>query len=53
MKRIFVIGILSCAASMLVGQSKSLSLTKGKYGDGPDSIAPVGIIKNLRDDQLL
>lgn len=28
-------------------------LTKGKYGDGPDSIAPVGIIKNLTDDQLM
>ena len=26
---------------------------KGKYGDGPDSIAPVGIIKGLTDDQLL
>lgn len=29
------------------------SLYKGKYGDGPDSIAPVGIIKGLTDDQLL
>jgi len=29
------------------------SLTRGKYGDGPDSIAPVGIIKGLTDDQLL
>lgn len=33
--------------------SYSQSLTKGRYGDGPDSIAPVGIIKNLTDDQLL
>jgi len=30
-----------------------LSLTKGKYGDGPDSIAPVGVMKNLSDEQLL
>src|SRR5258705_8092761 len=34
-------------------QIKSTSLTKGKYADGPDSIAPVGIIKGLTDDQLL
>lgn len=33
--------------------ARSQSLTKGKYGDGPDSIAPIGIIKNLTDDQLL
>lgn len=26
---------------------------KGRYGDGPDSIAPVGILKGLTDDQLL
>ena len=26
---------------------------KGKYGDGPDDIPPVGIIKNLTDEQLL
>jgi hypothetical protein len=29
------------------------SLTTGKYGDGPDSIAPVGIIKNISDSSLL
>ena len=37
----------------LQAQAKPLSLIKGKYGDGPDSIAPAGIIKNLTDDQLL
>ncbi|MFN2458965.1 MAG: hypothetical protein ABR502_12260 [Chitinophagaceae bacterium] len=26
---------------------------KSKYGDGPDNIAPVGIIKGLKDEQLL
>ncbi|MBB1285063.1 beta-glucosidase [Flavisolibacter sp. BT320] len=26
---------------------------KGKYGDGPDSIPPVGVIKGLPDEQLL
>ena len=26
---------------------------KGKYGNGPDSIAPVGIIKGLSDEQLM
>jgi hypothetical protein len=35
------------------GQSNLVSLTTGQYGDGPDSIPPVGIIKNLTDDQLL
>ena len=29
------------------------SVKKGKYGDGPDSIAPVGIVKGLSDEQLL
>ncbi len=33
--------------------AQNKSLTTGKYGDGTDSIAPVGIIKNLTDDQLL
>lgn len=31
----------------------SQALTKGKFGDGPDSIAPVGIVKGLSDEQLL
>lgn len=30
-----------------------VSLTKGRFNDGPDSIAPVGIIKGLNDEQLL
>lgn len=29
------------------------AVKKGKYGDGPDSIAPVGVIKGLTDDQLM
>ena len=36
---------------LLILKSHSQPLTKGKYGDGPDSIAPVGIIKNLTDEQ--
>ena len=34
-------------------QSTLTSLSTGRFGDGPDSIAPVGIIKNLTDEQLL
>jgi hypothetical protein len=39
--------------SFLFAQQKSISIRQGKFGDGPDSIAPVGIIPNLTDDQLL
>lgn len=52
-KKILIGIVIFFSANMLFAQSKSLSLTKGKYGDGPDSIAPVGIIKNLTNDQLL
>ncbi len=45
--------ILLIIVMQLTAQQKSVVLTKGKYGDGPDSIAPIGIIKNLTDDQLL
>src|SRR5215467_14189986 len=34
-------------------KKNAISLTTGKYGDGPDSIAPVGIIKNISDSSLL
>ena len=34
-------------------QLASQPLTKGKYGDGPDSIAPVGVTKGLSDEQLM
>jgi hypothetical protein len=34
-------------------KKNAISLTAGKYGDGPDSIAPVGIIKNISDSSLL
>jgi hypothetical protein len=29
------------------------SLANGVYGDGPDSIAPVGVVRGLTDEQLL
>lgn len=50
-----MIKFLSILFSLLAIASLSYAqaLTKGKYGDGPDSIAPVGIIKNLTNDQLL
>jgi hypothetical protein len=48
-KKLFILFSFLLVTSSLLAQS----LTKGKYGDGPDSIAPVGIIKNLTDDQLL
>src|SRR5574337_827249 len=38
---------------IIASSAHAQPLTKGKYGDGPDSIVPVGIIKNLTDDQLL
>lgn len=44
-----LLGILFIAQSVAIAQP----LTKGKYGNGPDSIAPVGIIKGLSDDQLM
>ena len=37
----------------VAAQKNNSSLTKGKYSDGPDSIAPVGIIKGLSDTALL
>lgn len=40
-------------ASSVAQNNKLLSLSKGKYGDGPDSIAPVGITKGLKDEQLM
>ncbi|MGZ3951361.1 MAG: glucoamylase family protein [Flavisolibacter sp.] len=48
-KRSYIFICLLLSVSSLCAQTS----TKGKYGDGPDSIAPVGIIKNLTDDQLL
>ncbi len=46
-----LLGAVILVPIVTVAQIKSLG--KGKYGDGPDSIAPVGIIKGLSDDQLL
>ena len=52
-KRLITIcSVLLIAASCFSQGKSSLSLTKGKYGDGPDSIAASGIIKNLSDEQL-
>jgi len=48
-KGLSIIVHLLFAASLLHAQVSG----KGKYGDGPDSIAPVGIIKDLSDDRLL
>ncbi|HLO37428.1 MAG TPA: hypothetical protein VK173_03000, partial [Lacibacter sp.] len=45
------IAILFFVQSIAFAQTRSLG--KGKYADGPDSIAPVGIIKGLTDEQLL
>ena len=47
------ISIILLISSLAVLSLQSQTHTKGKYGDGPDSIAPVGIIKGLSDDQLL
>lgn len=51
-KKFFIAVTILLTANICTAQ-KAASLTKGKYGDGPDSIAPVGIVKNLTDDQLL
>ena len=40
-------------SQVLLAQKNSISTVKGKYGDGPNAVAPVGIIKGLSDDQLL
>lgn len=49
MKKLICFIVIIATALFISAQS----LTKGRYGDGPDSIAPVGIIKRLTDDQLL
>src|ERR1700742_500350 len=51
MKSIGILSFTGLIEFSLPAQNKSL--TTGKYGDGPDSVAPVGIVKNLTDDQLL
>lgn len=53
MKRLICFFVLLSIALLSGAQSKSTALTKGKYGDGPDSIAPKGLIKGLSDDALL
>ena len=53
MKRVTCFSILLFSAFVSDAQPKSLALTKGKYGDGPDTIAPKGLTKELSDDALL
>ena len=53
MKRLPFLFMFICFIVQVTAQQKSLLLAKGKYGDGPDSIVAVGIIKNLTDNQLL
>jgi len=53
-KKLLFIYIISIVIIPSINAQSTLeSLSTGLYGDGPDSIAPVGIIKNLTDDQLL
>ena len=40
-------------SQVLLAQKNSISTVKGKYGDAPDAVVPVGIIQGLSDDQLL
>lgn len=49
MKRFLCSVFIFCA----INANAQLSLTKGKYGDGPDSIAPVGVKRGLTDEQLM
>lgn len=53
MKRLLCVCSLFSFALAIQAQMKSIALSKGKYGDGPDSIQPVAVIKGLSDDQLL
>lgn len=48
-KHLFII-IICLVSSFAISAQKGKN---GKYGDGPDSISPVGIIKGLTDEQLL
>lgn len=52
MNRLQFLLIPVCFVGQVTAQQKSLTLTKEKYRYGPDSIAIVGIIKNLTNDQL-
>ena len=46
---------LSCLlpAVIIINFLFAQNAQKGKYGDGPDDIPVVGVIKGLSDDQLL
>ncbi len=43
----------SLAALLLISFSFAQQTKKGKYGDGPDDVPVVGVIKGLSDEQLL
>jgi hypothetical protein len=45
--------VIGISIHSISAMAQPRSLTKGRYGDGPDSIAPVGIIKGLTDSLLL
>jgi hypothetical protein len=54
MKRLLCVCSLFAFVLAIQAQTKLITLSsKGKFGDGPDSIPAVGVIKGLSDDQLL
>jgi hypothetical protein len=53
MKGLFCFAVFAFISTTIYAQPRPVSLSKGKYGDGPDSIAPVGVIKGLSDGQLM
>ena len=52
-KTFFILSLVLIAAQISAQGKRPRSLTTGRYGDGPDSIAPAGIIQGLNDEQLL
>lgn len=53
MKHLILFILISSFSFFSNGQSNSLSLSTNELEDGPINIEPVGIIKDLTDDQLL
>ena len=49
MKRLAFLLIISTLVTLASAQP----VKKGKYGDGPDDVPVVGVIKGLTDQQLL
>ncbi len=51
MKRLLYVYFLLSFAPAIQAQTKLITLSsKGKFGDGPDSIPAVGVINGLSDD---